>query len=654
MNFLTFGSLKSLLLASVFLMTVAACDRSEQAPATTSDATLSPTALFTPARPPGEFERVRWIQKTAKALRGGRSLTDARAIDALLKKTDEEIVDAFIAGPEFGDTVLDFNLYVLGFRKDRLREPDGELAWQIFDFASAITSARETAKDGDYFKLFEYEQPMYLPRLKRPGGLEDGDDKLSDEELRRKHHVAIQSGLKQLIAQLKANPGTTLDKSCAMFLEETKEGQQFFSAGYWFSLVDLGFYSNIWYGWILEACTGAVKPAGFDMIVELEKILQMNERLIDDIKNFEPARYSTRDLAEIRALDVKKIGIAPHWNFFGDAIRQSIMNSSTSFNRKRGAWALSRFFCDDLTPIGVETPPGPPPTDRHGSEPACMACHYKLDPMAGFFRDFGYLFSDYSKASHIRFDDNAAMPRDQYQQAWRAQGATGRTWNVGYVRSTTKDTLNSYGSTIEDLFKIVRTEPEVKRCLSRRLFEYLVSDQQALDGGYLDHLAAEFTEAAKTSSARALKGLAKKIVLSHSFRELDPVTDKCYDYPPGYDPAGKPPCKVAHVLKKNCVMCHSSTASFPHLNLGSWVQLPVGTMGFPHLDKQGQQLSSKVTLERVLERITTADTVKRMPMRRHMDPLEREVLFRWTNGMLNPQAAFHLANQEYVCPRAKR
>ncbi len=68
----------------------------------------------------------------------------------------------------------------------------------------------------------------------------------------------------------------------------------------------------------------------------------------------------------------------------------ALANSSTNYNRKRAAYVLKRFFCDDLNPVGFEDP-AEHIGGAHGSQTSCYACHYKLDPMAGFFRNHGAL-----------------------------------------------------------------------------------------------------------------------------------------------------------------------------------------------------------------------------------------------------------------------
>ena len=84
------------------------------------------------------------------------------------------------------------------------------------------------------------------------------------------------------------------------------------------------------------------------------------------------------------------------------------------------------------------------------------------------------------------------MDRKKYQSTWQAPPGSGRTWEVGYVRSPRWTEQNNYGETLGDLSKIIRKAPEAKRCLMKRLTEYMLGEDQTVDGGYLDDLTAKF------------------------------------------------------------------------------------------------------------------------------------------------------------------
>jgi hypothetical protein len=57
-------------------------------------------------------------------------------------------------------------------------------------------------------------------------------------------------------------------------------------------------------------------------------------------------------------------------------------------------------------------------------------------------------------------------------------------------------------------------------------------------------------------------------------------------------------------------------------------------MTFPHTDARGRPFSPETTLQRISDRLSQSDPAKRMPLERHMSPLERQELFVWANEML--------------------
>jgi hypothetical protein len=254
--------------------------------------------------------------------------------------------------------------------------------------------------------------------------------------------------------------------------------------------------------------------------------------------------------------------------------------------------------------------------------------------MAGFFRQYGNFFYKYT-GKRISFDDKASADLKTYEEAWKAPPNSGRDWNIGYVRSVQNESLNDYRENLEDLYALFKTAPEVRRCLVKRLFEYVVSDQQTIDGGYLDYLTDEFNNRAKKNSSDALVWTVSKLLLSQSFRQPDPDPDQCYDYKPGYDPTDAPPCRVGYILRTNCHGCHGSTSGYKHLDLTSWITLPDGTKNFPHLDDNGNQLPASETLQRLAFRLSTSDPKMRMPpFGMYLSSQDRQEIYLWTQQML--------------------
>jgi hypothetical protein len=311
-------------------------------------------------------------------------------------------------------------------------------------------------------------------------------------------------------------------------------------------------------------------------------------------------------------------------------------NSSTNFNRKRAAYALKRFFCDDLIPIGFESPQEHV-AGVHGSQTSCYACHHKLDPMAGFFRAYGAYFFDYSRSPDIIFDDLASKDRALYEAVWKRASKLPPAWNIGYIRSARFQSYNNYGTSMRDLTRILRAAPEVKRCLVKRLHEYIVAEDQTIDRGYLDYLTREFEAEAAVNASSAFKSTIVRLLQSAAYDQRDADPKRCYDAAPG-SPAGEgPPCRVAFILSKNCAQCHNAGAEdeAARLDVGSWILAPDGQRRiFRHLDDKLAQLSARDSLARVIERLSSTDASARMPKGRVMGSDERQELFLWAQEEL--------------------
>ena len=128
-----------------------------------------PDALRVSAPGPSLWDKRWWIDKTARLLRAGEGLGPDDDIDALLRMSEEEVARHFMSDARFGDAVLDFNMYFLGFKSDELKT-DGNYNSNAFDFANAVAASQALLRDGDYFRLFDLEgdfsfHPDRVPQL---------------------------------------------------------------------------------------------------------------------------------------------------------------------------------------------------------------------------------------------------------------------------------------------------------------------------------------------------------------------------------------------------------------------------------------------------------------------------------------------------------
>src|SRR5262245_51798337 len=85
------------------------------------------------------WEKRWWIDKTAKLLRAGEGIGPDDDIEALLKMSEEEIARHFMNDARFGDALLDFNMYFMGFKADDIKT-DGAYNSNHVAFPNAISA----------------------------------------------------------------------------------------------------------------------------------------------------------------------------------------------------------------------------------------------------------------------------------------------------------------------------------------------------------------------------------------------------------------------------------------------------------------------------------------------------------------------------------
>ncbi|KAB2919021.1 MAG: hypothetical protein F9K29_07320 [Hyphomicrobiaceae bacterium] len=595
------------------------------------------------------WERRWWIEKTARLLRGGAGLGPDDDVDALLQLSEEEIARRFMSDPRFGDAILDFNMFFLGYKADELKI-DGAYSIYAFDFANAVAASQALLQGGDYFKLFDLEGEFFMAPL-RSEPLEEAlaaeDAGLAPDQLRRKAVAELQAVFDDLISPASAATRSAGQELCRKLSDIVARRTELTNRVYR-AFNDIEIFALI-RGQVIswpfdaleraakEGCTGRswAQADTRRITTAAQSASGRFSRAFAEIFKFEPAVYRPQSVLDFKAVDLSAFPAKEKWLAFGFEQAISLQNSSTNFNRKRAAYILRRFFCDDLTPVGFEDPQehiG----GAHGSDTSCFACHYKLDPMGGFFRKYGAQFYDYTRSSTIIFDDLADVSRQKYEATWRARKSSSRKWNIAYVRSPRWESQNSYGETLGDLSKIIRQAPEAKRCLVKRLFEYITAENQTIDGGYLDYLTKAFEAEAAVSSSAAMKSTIVRILQSQTFHARNPDPQQCYDHGPDAKPTRGPPCRVAFILQRNCGQCHGTVYDGgANLDLGAWILAPDGrNQTFPHLDHDMQQLPAHDTLTRILDRLSSSNPKRRMPKNKIMSSQERQELYLWAQQEL--------------------
>ncbi len=588
-----------------------------------------------------------WIEKTARLLRGGYGLGPADDLNALLALPEEEIARRFMSDIRFGDTILDFNMYFLGFKLDDLKD-DGAYKRGAFDFSNAVAAAQALLTGGDYLKLFDLEGPYFLPPLPLvpddPPAREDAG--LTLEQLRRKAMDEIEDMFLALFEN-GAKPVPLAPAAYCKEFADIVEDTPAVHARLNRAFNDEDVFVLMMRGRVLieplaivargyqQECVGKPKEQAdvTKLTAAAKAAFDRYYRAYEEILKFEPSRYHPRNVLEFKPFNLSLFNM-DKWLAFGFEQSSALKNSSTNYNRRRGAYMLKRFFCDDLTPVGFDDPQQHV-GGAHGSDTPCYGCHFKLDPMAGFFRDRGTYFYDYGDERTLTFDDGVVTDRQKYESAWRAPKDSGREWTTGYIRSPRYAEHNAYGTTIADLSRIIRNAPEAKRCLMKRLFEYLVAEEQTIDGGYLDELTRTFAQEAARDSSAAMKNAIVRIVLSKTYHQMNADPRVCYDHAGGAKIDNAPPCRVAFILRKNCAQCHSGPDGNAGLDLTAWVPAPDGkSRTFPHLDRNHNQIAPHETLARIAERLSATDPAVRMPRQMIMPNQERQELFLWVQDEL--------------------
>jgi hypothetical protein len=569
----------------------------------------------------------RWLDKASRALRGGDGLAASEDVAALAALPRAEVVARFLADPRFGDSVLAFGLHDLGLYAGPLRDDEGRYAAEVLRTPQALLAARAAVTGGDALTLLALRAPALALPVTPEAGWRDAFNA---------HRAQVEALERDALAALQPASGAPdLARGCAPVRDARLRDASYrllvYAAptGY----LELKRAADGWLGELRAACdrgdAAAAATALSAYAQRLRRIAAFGEGLRDP-------GYVVRGVADVRSWDQVDLGVDLAAEAFTPQFWATLPNSSTNHDRKRAAYVLRTYFCDDLTPITV---PATPHGGAHGDEASCQACHYKLDPMAGFFRYRGQAGRDFQGLRSFSFDDGVTFGAARYAaylDTWRAPVGSGRDWEVGFVRSTTTPSANAYGSSLADLARIIREAPEARTCLVRRLAQDVLGDGRIFDAGWIHELAQRFSarvEAAPGASAGALKELYASLVLSRAFAQDDPDPDACYDRAQDA-PASTLPCRVAFALETNCQSCHNGEITRGGLDLTRLIDVGDGRLAFPHVDALGQQLPRAESLATIKDRLSTTDPDRRMPASREMPTADREALYLWISELI--------------------
>jgi hypothetical protein len=589
-----------------------------------------------------EIDKVEWLEKTAKMLRYGDGIGPHDDVAALTAMSKEDVVDLWMKDPRFGDAVLAFNLYYVGRDRDQLKSPlpGGGFAYDptLFEFPQVLASAKAVLEGGNYFSLYEGNPPFV--DQPNPALVPAAGDPPSDVE---RASVGLQ--MDQAIAQAPADRAGACDAFVQASLQATNR------------LRLLGFAPAVqlrqtWLtknpSYPLTVDCSADATTSVDQLVTSMRAVRV---AIDAIwKSFVARRIAqqVKWISDLPETPVAFDGLPPLVPVLGATFFTTLPSTSTNFHRKRAAYMLRTYFCDDLTPLELpQTDPGDGGTsDVHASNPTCQSCHYRLDPMGALFRDVGAKGRNFSGQGHITFDDAitfSGSAYDHYLSQWRNQDGSFRAgyWVIGRDGKPQReqDWTDADGDTLSGLWSYMRRSNVVKSCLVRKLAEYVLGPKQVYDREWLGQISESLEDGPQ--SAEAFKGVLKSLLLSKTFAMHDPAPGVCYDIPDGASP-NRSPCAIAHIVSTQCAGCHDS-ADGPvdgplRLDFTQWVDVGGGVYSWPHHDKDGNQLPRAESLRRILERITASDLSRRMPLFRALSAEDFTTFRGWlTTTLENPQ-----------------
>lgn len=595
-----------------------------------------------------DWNKRTWLDKAARTLLYHSPSLSREEENRLLAMNEEEAIDELMKKPEFYDTVLDFNMYFAGVKHETLKSDfSNEYIFNFNVSQAAVNAARELADNGDYFTLFDWQMPSIIAGKLAPVYDPSLPSHLTSDEAKRSYLLEQASQDLQSLRQELAST-TNLSDFCVRLLDQDRpdsfsEKLSVLNLEAFDSAFQLSIKSSLACGALGDPVidSAQLRSALEQDLTGLESVVT---KLPDIIKQLPPADAKITKITDFAKIDPSVLGPLKSraLESFSLEMWASLPNSSTNMNRRRAAYMLKTYFCDDLTPLNIVAPSSHT-GNKHASDSGCAACHYKLDPMAAFFRNRGATGIEFKEEDGIFLHDDLLRRRGdeytQYLSNWLAPEGSHRKWNAAYIRSANRENLNSYGESLDDLFHIIRGARETKVCLTKRMAEYVLGPTQVYDGGWINALAENFQKAAASdappgASSVAFKQVMKSLVLSKSFSTRDPELGQCYDFAPGAKTSSLP-CAVASIIERNCSVCHKGEGAPAGLDLSSWTQQSDGHLSFTHHDlATGLSFSKAETLSRMKDRLTSSDPKRQMPFMQQMDPVDRANLFKWIESEL--------------------
>lgn len=285
-----------------------------------------------------------WLEKTIRVARAGRGPQAGDDLDAMMALPESEIVARLMDDPRFGDMVFDFNLHLLGFRKNSLWKGD-DYASDLGDFPSALASAREVIKGGDYFRLFDLSQEFLMTRPSTDFRLPNEPEDI--QELYAKRYAKLHAVLDATLSGISLGTLKSTQQACQQLIDNQNTLVFYLDLFPTYFQVAGVFDEPEFIGRLEQIC---FQPDRFTLSDLETSLIQQTETLLKlnaQIQPFYAPSYHPRNVEEVAPFDLAAAGLtrpARRWNFYGTQFRFNVVNTSTNFDRKRGAYALKHFF----------------------------------------------------------------------------------------------------------------------------------------------------------------------------------------------------------------------------------------------------------------------------------------------------------------------
>lgn len=586
----------------------------------------------------GTLNREGWVDKASLHLRGV-GLGPQENMSELLQKSDEDILEYFMNDPKFDAVMIFFGAKFYG--RALTFDPNQSLSSGEASRVPQALAAAKAVRDGrNFFELVSDAPSILVTSIAPPGNfatlppdITPADIPNYSQMVREARRQAMQSQLTTIDAIVKKFSSNK--ESMCNALPVLIPSQNFGSFANLLSGSGLGsigqLLSDTWAARIERKCQNEAASANdiAQLLLELKQGIEVIHKSMEPYT--EAKRFLT--LAESISIQLRLPNLGPILGPFSGRAKDTwgfLTNSSTNINRKRGAYILRTLFCDDLIPLDVPASKAMQHAKgKHATAPECLACHYKLDPMAGLFRHYGLRGNYMKDAKVFTFDDQKTLNKEEYtkylEENWGSDAKGGM--KVGYYTAPDVRHPDWRGDDLEDLWAFAEKSSDVRQCVVKRLAEFFLGEGQVYDKEWLNEISHDLVPG--PTSGQAARKFIKQLVMSKTFKVLDPERGECFDIPKQRTTASPLPCAVRSVLESKCLGCHSNLTN--NLDLSSWQNRADGKPWFAHVSDEKQPIGRTQSAEIMMSRIKSAEDGVRMPPNGAIHDTERQVIYTWLN-----------------------